>query len=152
MYLLLKTIHVVVGMSLMALIVGVVAPVIYGLRCYPTDWQKRTLKRSLFLSVLAVIPLSIVQLMLGFSVIAVHPYAVSLFWVKASLVAFCVYLLSWCASVSCLSKWRLLRGESVRNSSELSIKGCFSAWLIWIIIAVLSLLTMVFMMANRITL
>lgn len=147
---LLKTIHVIVGMSLMAVIVGVVAPVIYGLTCYPTDWQKRTLKRSLCLSVLGVIPLSMLQLVLGFSVIAVHPYAVSLFWIKMSLVAFTVYLVSWCGSVSCLSKWRLLRGESIRNGSHLPINSCFVPWLVWIILAILSMFTMVFMMANRV--
>jgi|GEM_PF-1833159 len=150
MYMFLKTIHVIVGMSLMALIVGVIAPVIYGLTCYPTDWQKRTLKRSLHLSVVGVIPLSMLQLVLGFSVIAAHPYAVSLFWIKASLAAFIVYLVSWCGSVCCLSKWRFLRGESVRHGSDLSVKGCFLSWLAWVIIAILSMFTMVFMMANRV--
>ncbi len=150
MYAVLKIAHVMLGCLLIATMIGVVAPVVYGTRFYPTDWQKRTLKRSLFLSLFAVIPLVMLQMMLGSSIIAVQSYSPSLLWVRWSFVSFLGFLFFWSVSVYSLSSWRSARGRALRSNCMESLSSYYYRWLAAVIASTICLCVMVFMMANRV--
>lgn len=140
LYFYLKTLHVVFG----ALIVGVAASssLLFVFRQKASVAHERLLAAGrswLRVNGLLVVPMLIVQMVLGFSVVSVRQYALTSPWLMLTFTGFFALLLTWLRACMLMLQYVNEDGHSV----------LYKQWLRWVCVAIATLVLMIFMMANR---
>ena len=152
MYFYLKMIHIVLGGLLFAAGIGPVVNVLLAHRAGGLADEYRALCLSWRLSWLLVIPLGIVQALIGFSIILIKGYAANNLWVLVAYIGFFVAAILWVVSLFFQMQCKDLLSRAVNNVhiNSREYHNYFRTWLLFGGLAVLVLLIMIFFMANKI--
>jgi hypothetical protein len=135
----LKSIHVVVGALVVGLALASCLYVVLVRRESGTLILGLAVTRWLKVNALLVLPLVIVQMLLGFSIIAVRHYTMRMLWVQVTFVGFFVLLLAWIKALYHLLQFRQC----------LDCLSHYRKWRTSCLLALGALLLMLFFMANR---
>lgn len=120
----LKLLHII---SATLLVMGIVV----SFRLWKTNKETLTFSQHIQTqTALVIIPLSLFQLASGFTMISLKHYAMSEFWIKQSVIGFIVLIGSWIA-ILLLNKFRRIQGMMFG-------------------VSIITILYMIFLMANRI--
>ncbi len=135
----LKSIHVVVGALVVGLALASSLYVVLVRRESNARMLGVAVARWLKINALLVLPLVIVQMLLGFSIIAVRHYTMRMLWVQVTFVGFFVLLLAWIKALYHLLQFRQC----------LDCLSHYRKWRTSCLFALCALLLMLFFMANR---
>ena len=118
----LKIIHVVVGSLLFAAGLGSACYVLYAHRRSDIEFEYRALCASWRISWFAIVPLGMLQALLGFSIIAVKGYSIHDLWVLVAYLGFFVAAILWVVSLffqmQCKDQLKLAVNSKISVSSS----------------------------------
>ncbi len=139
LYFYLKTIHVIVGATLFGVALSTSGLLVFAKHNQAITDLTPAVNRWLRMNGFLVLPLLLIQMVLGLSVISIQHYSLTMPWVVVTFVGFILMLFSWLAATFNLLQYK--------HQSDPIL---YIRWRRFCLAALIILMVMVFMMANRI--
>lgn len=150
MYFFLKVVHICVGILAMGVGFGLVLRLRYASK-RNLEHFALVVKQALLLNWVIVVPALLLQLLLGFSIVGIKGYSLHQFWVYCTFIGYFFLLISWLVSnFFLLDLYDRLRSDNAGEGSRREVIRCFKHYVCAVSVSFLSLMFMLFMMANRI--
>lgn len=138
LYFYLKTIHIVVAALIVGLAVVSSLPVVLSRRVDNGVLQHSIVTRWLQINALVVLPLLLIQMVLGFSVISVRQYSLLTPWLVGTFACYFAAMVCWLIAMFQLLQFR-----------QFADTVFYKRWRLYALMSASIVLVMLFLMANK---
>ncbi|MDF1759219.1 MAG: DUF2269 family protein [Coxiellaceae bacterium] len=139
LYFYVKTLHIICAAWVIGLASALSLHVVLTQHSQSTEMMQRSVSRWLRWNWLLVMPVVLLQLVIGFTIIGIRQYTLYMYWVEGTFIGYLLVILSWVFASYCLMQYLNSNGR----------KKHYFQWRNWCLVALTSLIGMFFLMANR---